>query len=532
MALASTQPSMDLGCEKPIVWTIAGSDSGGGAGIQADLLTMHALEAHGCSVITSVTAQNSVAVDLVEAVSDEMLLAQLDSLLSDLPPKAIKIGLLSDQQQLERVANWLAIDLNDYQKRHDVTVAVIVDPVMVASSGDKLNLANRLDFTPFKGLITLITPNMFELQALTQPIDDLQQAQLAGQQLAALLQTNVLVKGGDNGGLWHQQYAQDIFVCRQAERTSPLHQQRSFLLKGPRVGEQQYRQQGCHGSGCTLSSAIATVMAHGFVLHDAVVVAKAFVTQGIACAIAPGQGHAPVEKTRWPDSLAYFPHIDVLDDGPWMSAANVNFPRCNDQQASLGVYPVVDEVSLIATLLDAGAKTIQLRIKQNDDPQLSEKITEAVALGNRHQASLFINDHWQLAIAQRAFGIHLGQEDLYQADLAAIAQSGCRLGLSSHGYFEALIALQVKPSYLALGHIFATTTKTMPSTPQGLAHLSRYVQLFSGTVPLVAIGGIDAENLSLVKQTQVDDIAVVRAVTQAACPASAYQQLSHAWQEA
>ncbi|WP_394201879.1 thiamine phosphate synthase [Shewanella waksmanii] len=527
-----------VGVAKPIVWTIAGSDSGGGAGIQADLAAINALEAHGCSVITSLTAQNSVSVDLVQSVSEEMLLAQLDTLLSDLPPKAIKIGLLSDQQQLQHVANWLAVDLKDYQKRHDVEVAVIVDPVMVATSGDKLNLSSQLDFSPFKGLATLITPNYHELVQLTQPLEDMGSVIEAGYQLAETLQTNVLIKGGDNSPLWHTDYAQDLFICRSAKRTSPLHQQRTFLLKGPRVGTGLYRQQGCHGSGCTLSSAVAAVMAHGFVLHDAVVVAKAFITQGIECAVPLGQGHAPVEKTKWPNSLRYFPKIDVVDDGPWYDSQVSEFAACVSSLADkpyLGVYPVVDNVDMIASLLHAGARTIQLRIKQEsdleNDPLLADKIAAAIELGKQFNARVFINDHWQQAIAHQAYGIHLGQEDLYQADLSAIAASGARLGLSSHGYFEALIALQVNPSYLALGHIFPTTTKAMPSTPQGIDHLQRYVQLFAGQLPLVAIGGIDLSNLNQVKHTKVDDIAVARAVTEADDPAGAYQALAAAWQE-
>ncbi len=131
---------------------------------------------------------------------------------------------------------------------------------------------------------------------------------------------------------------------------------------------------------------------------------------------------------------------------------------------------------------------------------------------------MFINDHWQLALEAGAYGVHLGQEDLHKADLAALAAAGVRLGLSTHGYYEILKALHFRPSYIALGAVFPTTTKVMPTAPQGLARLARYVRLLDGVVPLVAIGGIDQQVLPQVLATGVGCAAVVRAVTEAADP--------------
>ena len=119
-----------LSVKRPIVWTIAGSDSGGGAGIQADLATMSDLETHACSVITAVTAQSSVTVALVESVSSKMLLSQLDTLASDLPPAAIKIGLLASQSQIDLLANWLAKQLGNWLQL-GIKVPVILDPVIL-----------------------------------------------------------------------------------------------------------------------------------------------------------------------------------------------------------------------------------------------------------------------------------------------------------------------------------------------------------------------------------------------------------------
>ncbi|MCS6126060.1 thiamine-phosphate pyrophosphorylase [Shewanella baltica] len=614
-----------INTERPaFVWTIAGSDSGGGAGIQADLATIQDLGCHGCCVITTVTAQSSVAVTLVEPVSAAMLMAQLTTLLSDLPPKAIKIGLLADQTQVALLADWIASF-----KIHYPSVPVIVDPVMVASCGDALAVDNcqdiksaaksALDFKPFKGLIELITPNVLELGRLTHS-DVSTKAQFAAAALALSqsLDCSVLAKGGDvsfgctdilddthaqthanaldtayksNG--WDLELAEDYLVCRQVRASSELHQNGRFWLASQRVNTRHN-----HGSGCTLSSAIAAVLAQGFVLQDAVVVAKAYVSQGLSAAIGLGQGPGPLARTGWPNNLSRYAkinlcdgnfishhlnqHLDVRSDlvatvlsATDQATAQVRIASTQPQNilshgfkvldADLGVYPVVNDLTMLESLLAAGVKTLQLRIKtdiselttaglaesdlgksalsrcesgksKSGEPELigselEAQIQTAIALGKHFNAQLFINDHWQLAIKYHAFGVHLGQEDLAVTDLAAIQAAGLALGISSHSYFELLLAHQYSPSYIALGHIFPTTTKQMPSVPQGLAKLKHYVALLQDHYPLVAIGGIDLTNLAKVKATGVGNIAVVRAIMNAKEPVAAFAELSQAWEQ-
>ncbi|WP_283628912.1 bifunctional hydroxymethylpyrimidine kinase/phosphomethylpyrimidine kinase [Shewanella baltica] len=614
-----------MNTERPaFVWTIAGSDSGGGAGIQADLATIQDLGCHGCSVITTVTAQSSVAVTLVEPVSAAMLMAQLTTLLSDLPPKAIKIGLLADQTQVALLADWIASF-----KIHYPSVPVIVDPVMVASCGDALAVDNcqdiksaaksALDFKPFKGLIELITPNVLELGRLTHS-DVSTKAQFAAAALALSqsLDCSVLAKGGDvsfgctdilddthaqthanaldaayksNG--WDLELAEDYLVCRQVRASSELHQNGRFWLASQRVNTRHN-----HGSGCTLSSAIAAVLAQGFVLQDAVVVAKAYVSQGLSAAIGLGQGPGPLARTGWPNDLSRYAKINLCDGNFISYQLNQHLDVGNDLvatvlsaidqataqvriastppqnilshgfkvlDADLGVYPVVSDLIMLESLLAAGVKTVQLRIKtdiselttaapaksdlgksalsrcESGEPksgkpeligsELEAQIQTAIALGKHFNAQIFINDHWQLAIKYRAFGVHLGQEDLAVTDLAAIQAAGLALGISSHSYFELLLAHQYSPSYIALGHIFPTTTKQMPSAPQGLAKLTHYVALLQDHYPLVAIGGIDLDNLAKVKASGVGNIAVVRAITKAKDPVAAFAELSQAWEQ-
>lgn len=192
-------------------------------------------------------------------------------------------------------------------------------------------------------------------------------------------------------------------------------------------------------------------------------------------------------------------------------SAEKGFPETKQY---LGLYPVVDSLLWIERLLSVGVTTIQLRIKDLDDAQVEQDIAAAIELGKRYQARLFINDYWRLAIKHGAYGVHLGQEDLETTDLAAIQQAGLRLGVSTHDEHELAIAKAVRPSYIAMGHIFPTQTKQMPSSPQGLAILKQMVDN-TPEYPTVAIGGISLERVPAVLATGVGSVAVVSAITQA-----------------
>ncbi len=239
-----------------------------------------------------------------------------------------------------------------------------------------------------------------------------------------------------------------------------------------------------------------------FPVEDAVVLARA------AC-------QSRVSRETWPTSSVQFPK-PILEDAElgihlgWDNSEPVSFPRM--EAKSLGLYPVVDDVTWIERLLKLGIKTVQLRIKDPNHPKLKDQIREAIRLGKVFDGQVFINDYWQLAIEYGAYGIHLGQEDLETADLKAIANAGIRLGLSTHGYYEIQRIQQLSPSYIALGHIYPTTTKVMPSKPQGLVRLKLY-QALIGEFPTVAIGGIDLSRAREVWQCGVSSLAVVRAIT-------------------
>lgn len=189
----------------------------------------------------------------------------------------------------------------------------------------------------------------------------------------------------------------------------------------------------------------------------------------------------------------------------------------------IGFYPVVPTAAWVERLLSWGVRTIQLRIKAADHTpdEIKVQVLAAIAAGKAvHGAQVFINDHWQLALAGGAYGVHLGQEDLDSADMEALRSAGLRLGLSTHTPQELARAKAVQPSYLAIGPIYPTTLKVMPYEPVGLERLAEWAQL-AAPCPVVAIGGISLQRLPGVMAClhgKHDGAAVVSAVTLAGDP--------------
>ena len=198
-------------------------------------------------------------------------------------------------------------------------------------------------------------------------------------------------------------------------------------------------------------------------------------------------------------------------------------------KSPLKFYAVVSTAEWVARMVKAGADTVQLRCKTLSGEALRREIAECVAACAGSKTQLFINDHWRAAIAAGAYGVHLGQEDMDTADLAAIAAAGLRLGLSTHSVDELARALSVHPSYVASGAIFPTTTKQVPTAPQGLDKLREYVRQ-AGSTPVVAIGGIDLGNAAQVLQTGVSSLADVRAVTEAENPEAVVKAVQALWE--
>ena len=256
----------------PIALTIAGSDSSGGAGIQADLKTFAACGIYGASVITALTAQNTLGVTAIHQVPADFVTAQIDSVFADLEVMAVKIGMVADPGVIDAIAAGLA----RWSPKH-----VVLDPVMVASSGDRLLApdANEALRTRLIPLACLLTPNLPEAAALLDaPVaTEASEIEDQGRRLLALGCHAVLIKGGHGQG----DESTDYLVT--ADRT--------IAFAAPRLAT-----RNTHGTGCSLSSAIAAGLAKGDDLDAAITGAKAFVTAAIAAAdrLGVGRGHGPI----------------------------------------------------------------------------------------------------------------------------------------------------------------------------------------------------------------------------------------------
>ena len=487
----------------PIVWTIAASDSGGGAGVQADIKTLFDLGAHACSAITGITAQNSQGVHHIDICSDDIFEKQLLALAQDLPPVAIKIGVLLSVSQVRIVTNVI---------RSLKKVCVVFDPVLAPTAGlNFVTAETRNAFNQLLPLIDLLTPNIPEAEILSGlTINDKTSQSAAAQYFIHNGVKSVLIKGGhgtvNNTGDSSQEYCQDFFMSATQQ----------FWL-----AQEKQNTPHSHGTGCTLSSAVAAFVAQGKALCDAVVLANAYVSKGLRLAVTfdeAGHKRGAVGQTAWPNNLSDFPQVSLQPE----AIAQKAFPSCDTQR--LGLYPVVDSLDWLSKLCAEGVKTLQLRVKDKSAAELDALVKEAVAIGKQYNARLFINDYWQLAIKHDAYGVHLGQEDMVDADVDAMRAAGLHLGISTHSEYEFACAATFKPSYLAIGAIFPTDTKEVVEV--GLDNLYRWADIVDGHYPLVAIGGIHLPNIQSVLQSGVGSIAVVSAITKADDYVNAVQQLT------
>jgi len=259
----------------PRVLSIAGSDSGGGAGIQADLKTFSALGCYGMTAITAITAQNTLGVTAIHALPPELLKAQIDAVVSDIGVDAVKIGMLHSPEIVRVVAAAI--------RAHGLT-QVVFDPVMVATSGDRLIADDTVQVLKDElfPLVRLITPNLDEAELLLgRKITGLPDLDTAAAELLALGAPAVLLKGGHLAQRGGGNEVVDVLLAPDARL---------------RLASERIESHNVHGTGCTLSSAIAAHLALGHALPQAVELARAYILQAIASGadVRTGQGHGPL----------------------------------------------------------------------------------------------------------------------------------------------------------------------------------------------------------------------------------------------
>ena len=483
-----------------IAWSIAGSDSGGGAGVQADIHTFRDFGLHGATVVTCVTAQNSVALTDLHVVPTATVRAQIQALADDLPPDAIKIGALGSAGNAAAVIDFLRGFAH-----HDHRPFVVWDPVRQATVGGELGTLPDETTRALLQAVDAVTPNLEELAALAS--HETGRPPLAAAVIRDRGPRCVYITGGHGDTPGTDFWSSDT---------------KAFLIQSDTISG-----NGAHGGGCSLSGALAAAR----VREDedsAPVLAHMYVRQGLralAAGDAPGHGRPALPHLGWPRQFGDLPR--VTDAGK--ALPDQRFPALDQP---LGLYAVVPDVDWLRRCVELELDTVQLRVKDVPTAVRRRFIAECVEATRGTRTRLFVNDFWREAVEAGAYGVHLGQGDLTDADLPTLARAGIRLGLSTHSYYEIARAHACAPSYIAIGPIYATTTKPMKFDPQGLSRLQRWVELLEDDYPLTAIGGIDVERGPAVMATGVGSIAVVRAITEAGDPAAAVAELRAAMAEA
>ncbi|MEN9916677.1 MAG: Thiamine-phosphate pyrophosphorylase [Pseudomonadota bacterium] len=394
-----------------------------------------------------------------------------------------KLIILNDS---DTAADSNSVDLETL-KDFEVPIAAAINCIL---NYTKPKLSELINLFPDADLLLC---NITAVENLLQlNLNSYQDIPIAAQRLLELGAKSVLIKANQ---LNQDSFCQDYWS----------NQEESFWIATPRLAEHTIVKKNI------FSTAIAACLVRSYSLQDAIVIAKMYLQCGLRKAIA-----AQTQKFfhgGWPEEQADLPY---LSSQPLVKLPQI-FKPCNTN-----LYPIVESSVWVERLLTLGIKCIQLRIKNANEHQLEKEIKRSVDLAKHYQAKLFINDYWQLAIHYHATGVHLGQEDLHDADIDAIYHSGLYLGVSTHCYSEVARAHSHHPSYIACGPIYFTQSKPMAFQPQGIEQLKRWRRTL--TYPLVAIGGINLERLPEILESHVEGISVISAITLASDPATAIKE--------
>ncbi|KXZ50218.1 hypothetical protein GPECTOR_17g855 [Gonium pectorale] len=542
-AAERTAPGLVAEASLPRVLSIAGSDSGGGAGIQADLKAMLSRGVFGMTALTALTAQNTHGVHAVHAVPPEFLAAQIDAVLSDLGADAVKTGMLPNAEAVETVAERVrhyraaaaaaaaaavaavaangdgdgaASDPSPAGPLPPSPLPLVVDPVLVSTSGHSLaegGVAAAL-LRSLLPLATLATPNIPEAEALLGcgPIRSVEDMRRAAQELQVRTGCGaVLVKGGhlrpSSSSAADADAAEVVDVLYDGHQ---LHE-----LRGAWV-----HTGNTHGTGCTLASAIAAELAKGLPLLSAVAAAREALQRALreSAPLALGSGvqrpfhhlhmlppHAQPQPQPQPGSAWGGWGLRRADPAAVRRAMRlyaVTDPHCNQKTGR----SLVEAVTLAVR---GGATIVQLREKDIDGGDFARQAAEALKVCRQHGVPLLINDRVDVALAVGADGVHVGQSDLPAATVRAMIGPSRILGVSVKTPAEARAAAAAGADYLGAGAVLPTGTKD--TNVIGLEGLEAVCSA-AAPLPVVAIGGVSAANAGDTVRAGCAGIAVVSAI--------------------
>ncbi|XP_010460066.1 PREDICTED: thiamine biosynthetic bifunctional enzyme TH1, chloroplastic-like isoform X2 [Camelina sativa] len=470
----------------PQVLTVAGSDSGAGAGIQADLKVCAARGVYCASVITAVTAQNTRGVQSVHLLPPEFVSEQLKSVLSDFEFDVVKTGMLPSTEIVE----VLLQNLSEFPVR-----ALVVDPVMVSTSGHVLAGSSVLSIFRERLLpiADIITPNVKEASALLGgvKIETVEEMRSAAKLLHEMGPRFVLVKD-----------FKTFVECGTLLLGKEFHE-----LRSPRIAT-----RNTHGTGCTLASCIAAELAKGSSMLSAVKVAKRFVDNALDYSkdIVIGTG-----------KQGPFDHFFSLKKDPQSSRCSIFNPD------DLFLYAVTDSrmnkkwnrsiVDAVKAAIEGGATIIQLREKEAETREFLEEAKSCVGICRSHGVCLLINDRIDIALACDADGVHVGQSDMPVDLVRSLLGPDKIIGVSCKTPEQAHQAWKDGADYIGSGGVFPTNTKANNRTI-GLDGLKTVCE--ASQLPVVAIGGIGISNAVSVMQINTPNlkgVAVVSALFDQEC---------------
>ncbi|KAF7803616.1 thiamine biosynthetic bifunctional enzyme TH1, chloroplastic [Senna tora] len=489
----------------PHVLTVAGSDSGGGAGIQADLKACAARRVYCSTVITAVTAQNTVGVQGVDIVPEEFVAEQLRSVLSDMHVDVVKTGMLPSPG----IVKVLCQSLREFPVR-----ALVVDPVMVSTSGDVLSgpsvLAGfREELLP---LADIVTPNIKEAAVLLGgvPLRSVSDMRAAAKLIRDMGPRNVLVKGGD--------------LPDSSDSTDVLFDGEEFYeLRSSRVNT-----RNTHGTGCTLASCIAAELAKGSSILEAVRASKRFIETALDYSkdLVIGNG------TQGP-----FDHFFALKNISQNSTRQDKF-NPND----LLLYAVTDSrmnrkwgrsiLDAVKAAIEGGATIVQLREKDVETQEFLDAAKVCLEVCHSYGVPLIINDRIDVALACDADGVHVGQSDMPAHVARTLLGPEKIVGVSCKTPEQAQQAWIDGADYIGCGGVYPTTTKENNSTV-GLDGLKEVC--LASKLPVVAIGGIGPSNAHSIMEIDVPNlkgVAVVSALFDRECILTATRNLHSLLSEA
>lgn len=476
--------------------TIAGSDPSGGAGIQADLKTFSALGVYGATAITAVTVQNTQSVKYVHKLPPQVVYDQIVAVMEDVTVDAVKIGMVNDAETLDAIVRALTA----YRSKF-----LVVDPVMVSTSGCALMQPDALAIMkerllPMADLVTPNLPEAWTLAGTDTSVDD------AAQAILRLGVKALLIKGGHAEGNTKTDYL--------------------YIYKGEGVKRVEFTAEtidtpNTHGTGCTLSSAIAALLACGNGLEDAVRQAKEYLTEALkaGAGVHVGRGHGPVchfyadRVMRLCGYKVVRYDLKTLKPKDLETASRLQFiTHFTDK------YSYYDSAMMA---LEGGCRWIQLRMKDACEDEI-ERVARLILPECRRMGAVFvIDDHVELALRVGADGVHLGKNDMPVDEARRLAGDGFIIGGTANTFEDVQRLAAQGADYIGCGPFRFTMTKKNLAPMLGLEGYKRILSQMKECgigLPLVAIGGITSDDIPQLMAAGVSGIALSGSVLRAEQP--------------